>query len=126
MFRPKIIQFNQVECSKSSFPVAPSGDEKVFTTKRTHFCMSRQKMSLFNQVFSWHNWKFDPSMIRPSDISNLQWIDPAMNRPTMSRLCDVFDLAMNRPAMNRGFVFHMTFHLEKLAGTKNGSNLVVE
>jgi hypothetical protein len=44
--------FNQVDFSKPSFPVAPSGDKKVFATKQTQFCMSRQKVSRFNQVFN--------------------------------------------------------------------------
>jgi hypothetical protein len=40
--------FNQVDFSKTGFPVATSGNETVFTTKRTQFCMSSQKISCFN------------------------------------------------------------------------------
>jgi flagellar basal body P-ring protein FlgI len=64
MFRPKILHFNEVYFSKTS------GDAKVFITNRTQFCVSRQKISLFNQVFSWHN----------SALSTLWQIDPAMNQ----------------------------------------------
>jgi hypothetical protein len=37
--KPKIIHFNQVDVSKTSFPAALSDDEKVFTTKQSQFCM---------------------------------------------------------------------------------------
>jgi cysteinyl-tRNA synthetase len=39
-------------CHNGQSAPAPSGDEKLFTAKRTQFCMSRQKISRFNQVFS--------------------------------------------------------------------------
>jgi hypothetical protein len=44
--------------------------EKVFTKKRTQFCMSRPKISRFNQVFSWHN----SAMNQPCHKLILRWI----------------------------------------------------
>jgi hypothetical protein len=55
----------QVDFSKTSFSVAHSGDEKVYKTKRIHFCMSSQKNSRLNQVFG-------PAMIRPCDENPLR------------------------------------------------------
>jgi hypothetical protein len=104
MFRPKITHFNQVYFSKTSFSVAPSGDEKVFTTNRTQFCMSRQKILCFNQVFSWYNSKNKKKLI-------LQYIDTAINWPAINWPCDEsiyeestlrwIDPAMHQSAMNR-------------------------
>jgi hypothetical protein len=94
------------------------------TEKRSlQFCMSRQKISRFNQVFRWHNSAMNRPcdklilrcinlvMNRPCDESTLRWIgsrwidprwidprwiDPTINRPAMSQPI------MNRTRPHRG------------------------
>jgi hypothetical protein len=70
--------------------------KKVFTTKRTQFCMSRRKIIALRWIDPVTNWSCDESTMR--------WIDPWWIDPAMNRLCDESTLRWIDPQWIRRWI----------------------